>query len=152
MGLSFNFFHNTHPEKSGKIMLGMCFFLVIFLVSACQPSAPACPPGSVTYLLADDSTQMTTEQENSDPDGQLVEINGKEIWVDQLVQGMLCSGSWHGTVFIPCQVQVYAWEEEPLFLKNCDLSIAPGTVVYVEAHNNESYYQGCSCHTGAVEN
>jgi hypothetical protein len=152
MGLSFTFFHITHPKKSLKILLGMCLSLVIFLVSACQPSAPACPPGSVTYLLADDSTQMTTEQENSDPDGQLVEINGKEIWVDQLVQGMLCSGSWHGTVFIPCQVQVYAWEEEPLFLKNCDLSIAPGTVVYVEAHNNEPYYQGCSCHTGEVEN
>ena len=151
MGLSFTFFHITHPKKSLKILLGMCFSLVIFLVSACQPSAPACPPGSVTYLLADDSPQMTTEQENSDPDGQLVEITGKEIWVDQLGQGMLCSGSWHGTVFIPCQVQVYAWEEEPLFLKNCDLSIAPGTVVYVEAHNNEPYYQGCSCHTGEVE-
>jgi len=91
-------------------------------------------------------------QDISDDAGQLVEINGKEIWVDQLVQGMLCSGSWHGTVFIPCQVQVYAWEEEPLFLKSCDLSIAPGTVVYVAAHNNEPYYQGCSCHTGEVEN
>ena len=152
MGLSFTFFHIPHPKKSLKILLGMCLSLVIFLVSACQPSAPACPIGSVTYLPEENSAQVTVAQDISDDAGQLVEINSKEIWVDQLVQGMLCSGSWHGTVFIPCQVQVYAWEEEPLFLKNCDLSIAPGTVVYVAAHNNEPYYQGCSCHTGEVEN
>ena len=70
--------------------------------------------------------------------------------MDQVVQGRLCSGSWSGTVYVPSQIQIYAWEDNPNFLENCDLSIKPGTVVYVAAHNDEPYYQGCSCHTGEV--
>ena len=124
--------------------------LLIFVATGCQPAAPACPPESVTYLQEDNLSQLAGAQAVQNGAGQLVEINGKEIWVDQVVQGMLCRGSWSGTVHVPCQVQLYAWEEDPLFLENCDLYIAPGTIVYVAAHNNEAYYQGCSCHTGDV--
>ena len=110
-------------------MWGVFLSMLIFVASACQPAAPACPPESVTYL--DNLSQLASVQPVPNGAGQLVEINGKEIWVDQVVQGMLCRGSWSGTVYVPCQVQVYAWEENPLFLENCDLNIAPGTIVYV---------------------
>jgi hypothetical protein len=138
--------HIYRCTKSKRIMWGVFLSMLIFVASACQPAAPACPPESVTYL--DNLSQLASVQPVPNGAGQLVEINGKEIWVDQVVQGMLCRGSWSGTVYVPCQVQVYAWEENPLFLENCDLHIAPGTIVYGAAHNNEAYYQGCSCHTG----
>ncbi len=53
-------------------------------------------------------------------------------------------------VYVTCNVQVYPWVEEPTFLKNCNLKIEPGTVVYVAYHNNTAYYNGCSCHTGEI--
>ena len=130
--------------------MGVLLPMIIFAASACQPAAPACLPESVTYRPEDNFSQLAVALDEHNGDRQLVEINGKEIWVDQVIQGMLCSGSWSGTVYVPCQVQVYAWEEDPLFLENCDLDITPGTTVYVAAHNNEPYYQGCSCHTGDV--
>ena len=133
-----------------KYKQGVLFSLVLFLVAACQPSAPACPPESVTYLQDVNSSPASDAQESAPTPEQLVEINGQEMLVDQVVQGRLCSGSWSGTVYVPCQIQIYAWEENPDFLENCALSIEPGTVVYVAAHNDEPYYQGCSCHTGEV--
>jgi hypothetical protein len=78
----------------------------------------------------------------------MVEVNGKMILADKVVEGPLCNDLWRGEVYVGCDVQVAAWEEEPLFLKGCELTIEPGTVVYVAAHNNEAYYKGCSCHTG----
>lgn len=123
--------------------------LLMFLgfTTACQPAAPTCPPGSVTYLAHSNPAQSPADPAAGKPAQQLVEINGKQIQVDQIVQGMLCSGKWSGTVYVPCQIQVYEWEENPDFLKECELDIAPGTVVYVAAHHNEPYYQGCSCHS-----
>lgn len=64
----------------------------------------------------------------------------------------LCNDVWSGTVYVGCDARVAqaALDEEsnPLFLKGCDLDIAPNTVVYVAAHNDAPYYKGCSCHTG----
>ncbi len=148
MRLPFPNAQNCPFEKPKKIPLVVLLSLLILLLSACQPSPPACPPESVTYLLEEDASKIIDAQNTSAATEQLVEINGQEIWVDQVVQGTLCSGSWSGTVYVPCKVQVYAWEEDPLFLEDCDLSIAPGTVIYVAAHNDQPYYQGCSCHTG----
>jgi hypothetical protein len=71
--------------------------------------------------------------------------------VDRVVEGPLCNGTWSGTVYVTCNVQVYPWEEKPTFLKDCDLTIEPGTVVYVADHGDEPYYKGCSCHTGSGE-
>jgi len=141
---------NHCPSGNKNISMGALFTLFILLISACQPSAPACPPKSVTYL-PEGALPQAAGAENENDMGHFVEINGKEIMVDQVVQGILCRGDWQGTVYVPCQVQVYEWEENPLFLENCDLDIAPGTVVYVAAHNNQAYYQGCSCHTGDME-
>lgn len=70
--------------------------------------------------------------------------------VDQVVEGPLCNGSWSGTVYVTCNVLVYPWNEQPTFLKDCDLSIASDAVVYVAYHNDTAYYKGCSCHTGEI--
>jgi hypothetical protein len=71
--------------------------------------------------------------------------------VDQVISGALCNGDWSGTVYVACDVQVLAWEDQPTFLKDCDLSIEPGTVVYVAYHNDAPYYNGCSCHTDVLD-
>jgi hypothetical protein len=80
-----------------------------------------------------------------------VEINGQEMLVDRVIKGTLCNDSWQGTIYVPCEIQIYEWEEDPTFLQECDLTIEQGTVVYVAAHNDEPYYKGCSCHTGQGE-
>ena len=136
------------PQNSRILFITLWALLPVCLISACQPYAPTCPPGSVTYLSLEDFTQDNPEQEVINPAQQLVEINGQYVWVNQLLEGILCDGSWSGTVYVPCQVQIYTWEEEPLFFENCDLSITPGTVIDVATHNDKPYYQGCSCHTG----
>jgi hypothetical protein len=132
-----------------KLKLGLTLFFC--LAAACQAAPPACPPGSITYLPKSDANQASSVQENPQPADQLVEINGQEMLVNHVVRGRLCSGSWSGTVYVPCQVEIYAWEENPNFLENCDLSIAPGTVVYVAAHQDQPYYQGCSCHSETLD-
>ncbi len=85
------------------------------------------------------------------PTASQVEIGGKSVLVDRVVEGPLCRGTWSGTVYVNCNVQIYPWEGQPTFLKDCDLTIEPGTVVYVADHGDEPYYKGCSCHTGLGE-
>jgi len=133
-----------------RIKLGVFSLLLVLLSAACQPVAPACHPESITYLAASNASYSPNDQDDQPTAVQLIEINGREMLVDQVVRGTLCTGSWSGTIYVPCQIQIYAWEENPDFLENCALSIEPGTVVYVAAHNDEPYYQGCSCHTGEV--
>ena len=79
-----------------------------------------------------------------------VVIGWRERQVDKFVEGPLCNDRWSGTVYVSCDVQVYAWKEDPIFLKDCQLEIEPQTVVYVAYHNNTAYYNGCSCHTGVT--
>lgn len=80
-----------------------------------------------------------------------MDIRGKTITVDKVVEGHLCNDTWSGTVYVSCNVQVYPWKDSPTFLNNCNLNIEPGTVVYVAHHNDTAYYNGCSsCHTGEV--
>jgi hypothetical protein len=66
--------------------------------------------------------------------------------VDEVISGDVCNDSWSGTIYVTCDIQVPSWEEEELFFQDCDLEIEEGTVVYVEAHGDQPYYQGCSCH------
>jgi hypothetical protein len=77
-----------------------------------------------------------------------MKIRGKDIRVNKVVEGPLCNDTWSGTVYVTCNVLVYPWDKHPTFLKDCNLSIEPGTVVYVASHNSTAYYNGCSCHTG----
>ena len=77
----------------------------------------------------------------------MVEIRGKETQVDRIVHGDFCTDHWEGKIYVACDLQIPAWEDAPVFLEACSLSIEPGTVVYVAAHNDEAFYKGCSCHT-----
>jgi hypothetical protein len=79
-----------------------------------------------------------------------MKIGDRTVLVDKVVEGPLCNDTWHGTVYVACNVQVYPWETAPAFLKDCKLSIAPGTIVYAAYHHDAAYYNGCSCHTGEI--
>ena len=120
--------------------------------AACKSSAPVCPEDSITYST--DVTQLrdaSLEREGNRPQAPTqVEVNGKMILVDQVVSGNICSGTWSGTVYVACSLHIAAWEDVPNFLEGCSLVIESGSVIYVAAHNDTPYYQGCSCHTGEV--
>jgi hypothetical protein len=134
-----------------KLSTALIAFLILLLLSACD-TEPICPTGSVTY--ADDPSQfpIPTIDTNQDPSStpSLIAIAGKMIEVDRVIEGPLCNDRWSGTVYVKCNIQVVDWSEEknPLFLESCNLAIEPDTVVYVAAHNDAPYYNGCSCHTG----
>ena len=119
------------------------------LLTTCQ-SSPTCPPvtGTRQFLILPEAENSTLVPASSTIPIE-IEINGIKMMVDKVVTGPLCNDKWRGKVYVACEVQVLKWEESPLFLKNCDLSIEPGTVVYVAYHNNAAYYNGCSCHTEA---
>jgi hypothetical protein len=121
------------------------------LLSGCSGSSPACPP-TVSPALDSDSSQAVPSIETRQPPfaPAQVEIGGRTVTVDQVVDGPLCDGAWSGTVYVTCDVQVLPWEELPTFLEDCDLEIAPDTVVYVAYHGDAPYYNGCSCHTGEI--
>jgi hypothetical protein len=126
----------------------LCLIGSWLLLSACQPSQPSCPPrGTPQFLSAPPPTAASAGAQAPSR----ISIGGREITVDQVVEGPLCNGAWSGTIYVGCDVQVLAWEGQPDFLKECDLSIAPDTVVYVAYHNDMAYYNGCSCHTAEGE-
>jgi len=108
---------------------------------------PACPPRSDADSPAGSSAPTASVPEDAASPTE-VKINGRNVLVDKIVAGSMCNDTWRGTVYVTCDVQVSEWENEPLFLKDCNLSIEPGTVVYVAYHNDTAYYNGCSCHTG----
>ena len=133
---------------NGRTLLLLC--LALPLLAACQDPAPACPPrtGTPQSLSFPAPTVDRINASGGSASPVQMKIGGKAIAVDQVVRGPLCNGQWQGTVYVACDVQVLPWSEQPTFLKDCDLSIEPGTVVYVAYHNNAPYYNGCSCHTG----
>ena len=125
--------------------------ILLITLAACQPQEPVCEikTGTPVYLTAlPESIPTPTPKPGSAPIP--VKVGGKTILADQVIEGPLCKGNWSGTVYFTCKLQVYAWTEKPLFLKNCSLNIEPGTVVYVAYHNDSAYYNGCSCHTGEI--
>lgn len=114
------------------------------LLAACGPNPSTCPP----QPRLDGAQEAAAWASEATP--AQVEISGRLVWVDRVVHGPLCNGDWQGTVYVACDVQVPAWAETPTFLEACDLTIAPGSVVYVAYHNDTAYYNGCSCHTGEI--
>jgi hypothetical protein len=130
----------------------LLFSLAVLLLSGCAPAAPGCPQqtGTPEYLTVTPPTaQPVTAADHSPPPTQ-IEIAGGIVSVDQVVVGPLCNGAWSGTVYVTCDVQVLPWQDLPTFLRDCDLNIAPDTVVYVAYHGDAPYYNGCSCHTGEI--
>jgi len=136
-------------RKSWFVMLG----ILLLGLAACQTQVSQCQFGTGTprYLTAPLPETPAALAVRS-PTPAALQIGGRTMFFDEVVEGPLCNHTWRGNVYVTCNVQVYPWEEEPLFLENCDLSIEPGTVVYVAYHNDTAYYKGCSCHTGEIEN
>lgn len=138
---------------------GLGFLVVILIVglglAACQSEGNPCRRDTTSppYLTVLPTTAPpTAPTPGPSPTPILTEIKGKKIAVDKVVEGPLCHDVWRGTVYVTCNVQVRAWEKRPNFLEGCNLTIEPGTVVYVAAHNDAAYYNGCSCHTGGNTN
>ena len=130
-----------------KYFLALIYLSLLLFASACQPATPICPPDSITYI-SDSSQFSLPSSPDLSPSPEQVEINGKSMSVDDVIHGPLCDSQWSGTIYVACDLQIIEWQEDPTFLKECSLSIEPGTVVYVAAHNDDPYYKGCSCHTG----
>jgi hypothetical protein len=114
--------------------------LIPVLLTACISSS--CPPESVTYLEPPYPSEISGEGSGQ----QLMAIKGEEVLVDRVITGPVCNDTWSGTVYLTCDIQVPAWEEDPFFWQDCDLEIAEGAQVYVEAHKDKLYTDGCSCH------
>jgi hypothetical protein len=132
-----------------------CLFLltvtILLFLSACQARKNVCQPvtGTPQYLTTPPEA-LATPTSGPSPTPFLMKINGQTVSIDRVIEGSLCNDTWSGTVYVGCNVQVYPWQEDPTFLKDCNLTIAPGTVVYVAYHNDTPYYNGCSCHTGEI--
>ena len=118
----------------------LSFLLVPLLLAACISSS--CPPEAVTYL----EPPYPPEVVGISVKPRMVEINGQEVLVDEVITGAVCNDTWAGTVYVTCDIQVPAWEQDPFFWQDCDLEIEEGAIVYVEAHKDKQYDDGCSCH------
>jgi len=125
----------------------LTLLLPALLLTSCaeKPTCTSSEDGKQYLSLEDLASLDAPSSENAPTE---VSINGKTMLVDRVVTGPLCTDQWQGTIYVGCDVQVMRWDETPLFLKDCNLSIAPGTVVYVAYHKDAAYYNGCSCHTG----
>jgi len=81
-------------------------------------------------------------------------IRGKNMQVDKLVDYPLCNDNWSGIVYVSCDARVAEAEldadSNPLFLKGCNLDIAPNTVVYVAAHNDAPFTRAVPAITGSA--
>jgi hypothetical protein len=127
--------------------LFLTLLLPILLLSSCSDKQICPTPGDDRQYLSQEDL-VSLEAPAADVSPAEVSVGGKMMTVDRVVTGPLCNDHWDGTIYVGCAVQVLAWDETPLFLKDCNLSIEPGTVVYVAYHNDAAYYNGCSCHTG----
>jgi hypothetical protein len=144
--------HFTYRIFSMNRWLFIITGVTLLFLPACQSQESNCQwaTGTPRYMVALPSEISTIESSDPSQTPGKMEIGGKNIIVDKVVEGPLCNDTWSGTVYVTCDVQVFAWEEEPTFLKDCNLSIEPGSVVYVAYHNDTAYYNGCSCHTGEI--
>jgi hypothetical protein len=108
-----------------------------------------CPEGTIRYH-ADLSTLPMASDSSRPLEPFTIEIRTllgqKSIVVDDVIQGSICNDDWGGTVYVTCDIDIPAWEENPFFLQDCPVNIEPESTVYVEAHHDKAYYEGCSCH------
>ena len=134
------------------LMPRLLFLIVIssaLILSSCAEKQVCPTPGDDRQYLSQ-ADLVSLEAPAADVSPAEVSVGGKMMTVNRVVSGPLCNDRWQGTVYVGCEVQVLEWSETPLFLKDCDLTIEPGTVVYVADHNDAAYYNGCSCHTGEL--
>ena len=135
-----------------KTSLIFTIVLLSFFLVACEREKTVCPSDEGTLQPALQLADLIEMSPPSPSGSTQVEIRGKMMDVDKLIDYPLCNDTWSGTVYVSCDAQVAEAELDadanPLFLKGCGLDIEPNTVVYVAAHNDAAYYKGCSCHTG----
>ena len=130
-------------KRSRLLFVGMILFLC-----ACKPIDPTCTEESLTYRQA--GTPAGPAVVESNPPER--EINGRVIQFDQIIHGPLCNNHLSGKVYIDCDIEIAAWEGAPNFLDGCDFEVEKGSQVYVAAHKNAVYYQGCDfCHVSKEE-
>jgi hypothetical protein len=138
---------DVSKKMNKKFIIALAVF--IFISVGCGKADPVCPlPTGTPQFLSVPPDQLPTPTPANGP--YQVKIGSQEIVADKLVDGPLCNDQWSGVIYVGCDVEVYPWVEEPIFLKQCQLTIEPQTVVYVADHNNTAYYNGCSCHTGVT--
>jgi len=129
-----------------------CFIVAIFAftISACDRQKTVCEDTDITYTenLEEFPTRGNDFSHNNGTVPLLVDINGKMTPVDRIVTGPVCNELWSGKVYIGCNIQIAAWDEAPRFFEACDFNVDPGAIIIVASHNNETFYRGCSCHTG----
>ncbi|NJC97827.1 MAG: hypothetical protein C3F07_06475 [Anaerolineales bacterium] len=138
------------------ISVFLLFIIFTFITTACARNNTVCPADKATprsTLRLADLIELPPPASASSESIQ-VEIGGRKMDVNILVDYPLCNDNWSGVVYVSCDAQVAEADldanSNPLFLKGCNLNIAPNTVVYVAAHNDAPYYKGCSCHTGTL--
>ncbi len=140
--------------KSSKFFLLLTLLILIGVLSACDREKTVCTPevGTPKPTLQLIDLIKITPIPGLIPDPTEVEIGGKLISVDKLVNYPICNDDWSGIVYVSCDAQVAAWdpEEGSRFFEGCNLNVEPDAVVYVAAHNDSPHYKGCSCHTGEV--
>jgi len=126
--------------------------IITISLTACERSNTICAPEATAKPTLELTELLMTPVRDSATNPVTVEIKGKMIEVDKLVDYPICNDDWSGVVYVSCGAQVAEAEldadENPLFFKGCNLNIEPNTIVYVAAHNDAAYYKGCSCHTG----
>jgi hypothetical protein len=130
-----------------KLLISMTCGLALLLVSC----GAQCPEDSLTYLSIGEISQ-TRVDESSTADSTSREVRTflglarKSVAFDQIIEGEICGDTWRGTVYVTCNIAIPAWDANPFFLEECPVSIEPESVVYVEAHGDKAYNEGCSCH------
>lgn len=129
-------------------------FILFLSLAACDRQKTVCTPEAGT---PDSSLQIAdllkiTPAPGPTPAQLEIEIGGKLMEVDKLVDYPICNDDWSGTVYVSCDAKVAEWdpEEGSRFIEGCNLHIESDAVVYVAAHNDAPHYKGCSCHTGEV--
>ena len=112
-----------------------------FLLPACGAK---CPPERISY--GNDLSLFPPPGGADASNPTTIEIKGKQIKIDRVVTGPVCNETWSGKLYVTCDIQIPAWERDPFFFQDCDFEVEEGTIVYVEAHHNKQYDEGCSCH------
>jgi hypothetical protein len=117
----------------------------LLLAAACLPTPP--PELLITRTPQPASTTPSGIPQETTPSSPMpVEIGSRTVVVDEVIRGFLCDDTWRGVIYVDADVEVLPWDDEAIFLRECDLVIEPGTVVYVADHPGEVFYKGCSCH------
>jgi len=119
--------------------------LILICLMMCLVACKAeCPSERISYL--DDISIFPPNAPAEESQPTWIKLRGKEVQVDRVITGPVCNETLSGTVYLTCDIQIPAWEENPFFFQDCDFEVEEGAVVYVEAHKDKLYDKGCSCH------